>query len=77
MAALWAMALLMTVATIEARTTTTAMAAVKAPLSNVNTCLFNLVIHMCLMSTVGCFIPFFSGGIYSPSGKGLGVVGAL
>jgi hypothetical protein len=48
MAALWAMALLMTVATIEARTTTTAMAAVKAPLSNVNTCLFNLVIHMCL-----------------------------
>jgi hypothetical protein len=36
--------------------------------------LFNLVIHMCLMSTVGCFIPFSGGGIYLP---GFGVVRAL
>jgi hypothetical protein len=37
-------------------------------------CLFTLVIHMCLLSTVGCFIPFPGGGIYLP---GFGVVGAL
>ncbi len=36
--------------------------------------LFTLIIHMCLLSTVGCFIPFPSGGIYLP---GFGVVGAL
>ena len=36
--------------------------------------LFTLVTHMCLLSTVGCFIPFPSGGIYLP---GFGVVGAL
>jgi hypothetical protein len=36
--------------------------------------LFTLVIHMCLLSTVGCFIPFPGGGIYLP---GFGVVGAL
>jgi hypothetical protein len=40
----------------------------------VNMGLFNLVIHMCLLSTVGCFISFSSGGIYLP---GFGVVGAL
>jgi hypothetical protein len=40
----------------------------------VNMRLFNLVIHMCLLSTVGCFIPFFGGGIYLP---GFGVVVAL
>jgi hypothetical protein len=37
-------------------------------------CLFNLVIYMCLLSTVGYFIPFSGGGIYLP---GFGVVGAL
>jgi hypothetical protein len=36
--------------------------------------LFNFIIHMCLLSTVGCFIPFSGGGIYLP---GFGVVGAL
>ncbi len=36
--------------------------------------LFTLVIHMCLLSTVSCFIPFPSGGIYL---LGFGVVGAL
>ncbi len=36
--------------------------------------LFTLIIHMCLLSTVGCFIPFPGGGIYLP---GFGVVGAL
>ncbi len=36
--------------------------------------LFNLITHMCLLSTVGCFIPFSGGGIYLP---GFGVIGAL
>ncbi len=36
--------------------------------------LFTLVIHMCLLSTVGCFIPFPGRGIYLP---GFGVAGAL
>jgi hypothetical protein len=36
--------------------------------------LFTLVIHMCLLSTVGCFIPFPGGEIYLP---GFGVVWAL
>jgi hypothetical protein len=36
--------------------------------------LFTLIIHMFLLSTVGCFIPFPGGGIYFP---GFGVVGAL
>ena len=36
--------------------------------------LFTLVIHMCLLSTVCCFIPFPGRGIYLP---GFGVVEAL
>ncbi len=36
--------------------------------------LFTLVIHMCLLSTVGCFNPFPGGGINLP---GFGVVGPL
>ncbi len=39
-----------------------------------NMLLFTLNIHMCLLSTVGCFIPFPGGGFYLP---GFGVVGAL
>jgi hypothetical protein len=40
----------------------------------VNMRLLTLLIHMCLLSTVGCFISFLSGGIYLP---GSAVVGAL
>ena len=42
-----------------------------------NTRVFALLVHMCLVLTRCHFIPISGGGIYHPSGEGLGVVSAV